>query len=93
MVRRKSRRIGIAQPPGKDKKGKDKDKKDEKPPEDDDIPYTFPYDRDAKNQLTAAREYLANFKDHPVEHGLPAASEHPRRQERLALQRLLHGER
>ena len=55
---------GVAQPPGKDKRAR-KDKKDEKPPEDDNIPYTFPYDRDAKNQLTAAREYLANFKDIP----------------------------
>ena len=54
----------VAQPPGKDKKEKEKDKSDEKPPEDDNIPYTFPYDRDAKNQLTAAREYLT-FKDIP----------------------------
>jgi outer membrane protein assembly factor BamB len=53
--------------PGKDKKGKDKkdkDKKDDRPPEDSDIPFGFPYDRDHKNQLQAAREYL-DFKDVP----------------------------
>ena len=55
---------GQPAPPGKDKKDK-KDRKDEKPADDDNIPYNFPYDRDAKNQLTAAREYLANFKDIP----------------------------
>jgi len=48
---------GGAQPPGKDKK--EKEKRDSKPPEEDNIPYTFPYDRDAKNQLQAARDYLA----------------------------------
>jgi hypothetical protein len=53
---------GVAQPPGKEKK--EKEKRDQKPPEEDNIPYTFPYDRDAKNQLTAAREYLT-FKNIP----------------------------
>ena len=48
---------GVAQPPAKDKKDK-KDKKDEKPPEEDNVPYTFPYNRDAKNQLDGARDYL-----------------------------------
>ena len=57
---------GVAQPPGKGKKGKEKEKekRDAKPPEEDNIPYTFPYDRDAKNQLTAARDYLT-FKNIP----------------------------
>jgi len=49
--------IGIGQPPGKDKK--DKDKKDEKPPEDEGVPFGFEYQRDAKAQLKAARDYLA----------------------------------
>lgn len=53
---------GVAQPPGKEKEKKEK--RDQKPPEEDNIPYTFPYDRDAKNQLTAAREYLT-FKNIP----------------------------
>jgi hypothetical protein len=52
--------IGVAQPPGKEKKDKEKEKRDAKPPEEDNIPYTFPYDRDAKNQeLEAAREHAA----------------------------------
>ena len=46
--------IGVAQPPGQNKKGKEKEKRDAKPPEEDNIPYTFPYDRDAKNQLEGA---------------------------------------
>ncbi len=50
------------QPPVEDKK--DKDKKDGRPPEDDNIPFAFPYERDAKNQLEAAREYL-DFKEIP----------------------------
>ncbi len=45
--------------PGQPPKGKKDDKaKDDRPPEDEAIPFGFPYDRDAKNQLTAAREYL-----------------------------------
>ncbi|HVL15865.1 MAG TPA: PQQ-binding-like beta-propeller repeat protein [Gemmata sp.] len=48
---------GIGQPPGK--KGKDKkDDKNERPPEEENIPFSFPYDRDAKKQLKAARDYL-----------------------------------
>lgn len=55
----------VAQPPGQPgKKGdKDKDKK-ERPPEDDNIPFSFEYQRDAKNQLQASRDYLA-FKNPP----------------------------
>ena len=60
---RKSSLPGAPQPPGKEKE-KEKEKRDQKPPEEDNIPYTFPYDRDAKNQLTAAREYLT-FKEIP----------------------------
>ena len=57
--------IGVAQPPGQNKKGKEKEKRDAKPPEEDNIPYTFPYDRDAKNQLEGARDYIANRKEVP----------------------------
>jgi outer membrane protein assembly factor BamB len=56
--------IGVAQPVppgGKDKKD---DKKDDRPPEDENIPFSFPYDRDAKNQLEGARAYL-DFKEVP----------------------------
>ena len=49
-------------------KGKVNDKKDEKkedrPADEDNIPFSFPYERDAKNQLVAAREYLG-FKQIP----------------------------
>jgi outer membrane protein assembly factor BamB/TolA-binding protein len=34
------------------------DKKDERSPEDENLPFSFPYERDAKNQLKAARDYL-----------------------------------
>ncbi len=53
---------GIVQPgKDKDKKG---DKKEERPPEDENIPFGFQYDRDSKKQLEAAREYLG-FKEIP----------------------------
>jgi outer membrane protein assembly factor BamB len=42
-----------------DKKG---EKKEDRPPDEDNIPFSFPYDRDAKSQLTAVRDYL-NFKN------------------------------
>ena len=55
-------------PPGvavKDAKAKDgKDKKDDRPAGDADLAIGFPYDRDSRNQLKAARDYLA-FKDTP----------------------------
>ncbi|MFO0822363.1 MAG: hypothetical protein U0792_04480 [Gemmataceae bacterium] len=54
--------IGIGQPG--DKKKDDKEKKDDRPPEDENIPFAFPYERDAKNQLEGARAYLT-FKDPP----------------------------
>src|ERR1700722_19700322 len=38
------------------------DKKEDRPPDEDNIPFSFPYDRDAKNQLVAARDYL-NYKN------------------------------
>ncbi len=51
--------------PGQPGNPKDKkDAKDERPPEDDNIPFGFEYQRDAKNQLKAARDYL-DFKDIP----------------------------
>src|ERR1041385_899945 len=53
---------GIVGQPGKGKK--DKDKKDERPEEDKGIPFAFPYERDSKNQLKAARDYL-EFKEVP----------------------------
>lgn len=40
---------------GKDKKDKDKDLR---PPGDEALPFDFPYDRDSRRQLVAAREYL-----------------------------------
>ncbi|HSQ55281.1 MAG TPA: PQQ-binding-like beta-propeller repeat protein, partial [Gemmata sp.] len=47
---------GFGQP---GKKGKKEDKsKMERPPEEENIPFTFPYDRDARKQLEAARDYL-----------------------------------
>jgi outer membrane protein assembly factor BamB/TolA-binding protein len=52
-----------AQPPAKDKKGKEKEKR-EGLPDEDNVPFTFEYQRDAKNQLIAAREYL-EFKEIP----------------------------
>lgn len=57
--------VGVAQPVlpgGKDKK--DEKKKDDRPPEDENIPFAFPYERDAKNQLEGARAYL-EFKEIP----------------------------
>ncbi len=61
-------RTVVGQPPGfmgrpvklgpDDPTGKGEKAKDERPPEDDAIPFGFPYDRDAKNLLTAARKYL-----------------------------------
>ena len=56
-------------PPGgaQPAKGKDKDKdkdKDTRPARDQDLPFGFPYERDAKKQLEAAREYLEH-KDIP----------------------------
>ncbi|MBA4189639.1 MAG: hypothetical protein C0467_16765 [Planctomycetaceae bacterium] len=48
---------------GNDKKD-GKDKKDDRPPEDENIPFAFPYERDAKNQLEGARAYL-EFKEIP----------------------------
>lgn len=56
-----------AQAPKKGAKGKDgKDAKDEKPKSiyDENIPFEYPEERDAKNQLKAARDYL-DFKDIP----------------------------
>ena len=51
-------------PKGKDQdKDKDKDK-DLRPAADAEIPFGFPYERDARNQLKAARDYLV-FKDVP----------------------------
>lgn len=55
--------IGVAQPVPK-KGDKDKDKKDERSELDDNLPFAVPYDRDQKNQLKAARDYL-EFKDPP----------------------------
>ncbi|MDB5312310.1 MAG: bamB 1 [Gemmataceae bacterium] len=56
--------IGPVGPAGKAKdKEKDKDK-DLRPLEDHDIPFGFPYERDATNQLKGARDYLA-FKEIP----------------------------
>jgi len=49
------------QPNPKDPKDKSKDNK---APEDDNIPFSFEYQRDARNQLKAAREYL-DFKNPP----------------------------
>ena len=47
---------------GKKVKADDKkDKKDDRPPDEENIPFAFPYDRDAKSQLKGAREYL-DFK-------------------------------
>ncbi len=46
------------------KKDKDKGKDTKKAPEDDNIPFSFEYQRDARNQLKAAREYL-DFKNPP----------------------------
>ena len=57
-----ARDLPLVGQPGK--KGKDKEKKDEKPPEEENIPYTLPRDRDAKKQLQAARDYL-EFKEVP----------------------------
>ena len=55
---------GIGQPVGKDKE-KEKDKgKFERLPEEENIPFSFPAERDAKAQLKAARDYL-EFKDVP----------------------------
>lgn len=45
--------------PGNDGKDPKKDDKDGRPPEDDAIPFGFPYERDARNQLAAARDYLS----------------------------------
>ena len=50
-------------PPGK-KDDKEKDKNEDRLSEDDNPPFSFPYERDAKNQLKAAREYL-DFKEVP----------------------------
>jgi hypothetical protein len=50
-------------PAGKAKAGDKKgEKKEPRPADEDNIPFAFPYDRDAKNQLVAARDYL-NFKN------------------------------
>jgi outer membrane protein assembly factor BamB/TolA-binding protein len=51
-------------PPGKDKKDKEEKGRFERLPEDENIPFTFPAERDAKAQLKAARDYL-EFKDVP----------------------------
>ncbi|VTT96613.1 oxidoreductase : Uncharacterized protein OS=Blastopirellula marina DSM 3645 GN=DSM3645_24967 PE=4 SV=1: PQQ_2 [Gemmataceae bacterium] len=56
--------IGVAQPEPPGGKNKKDDKKDDRPPEDENIPFSFPYDRDAKNQLEGARAYL-DFKEVP----------------------------
>jgi outer membrane protein assembly factor BamB/TolA-binding protein len=46
-------------------KGDEKnEKKEDRPPDEENIPFSFPYDRDAKSQLKAARDYLA-FKEVP----------------------------
>ncbi|MCE9568133.1 MAG: PQQ-binding-like beta-propeller repeat protein [Planctomycetes bacterium] len=56
---------GVAQPIGPGGKDKKDDKsKDDRPPEDDNIPFTFPAERDLTNQLKAARDYLS-FKTIP----------------------------
>ncbi|MDY3552118.1 PQQ-like beta-propeller repeat protein [Gemmata sp. JC717] len=54
--------IGVAQAKkdGKD----DKNKKEDRSELDENLPFSVPYDRDAKNQLKAARDYL-DFKDPP----------------------------
>lgn len=53
LVRGQGRRL--APPVVKDGKA---DKKDDRSPEDENLPFAFPYERDAKNQLKAARDYL-----------------------------------
>src|SRR4029079_7913321 len=66
---------GGAQPPGKDKKGgKEKDKTDERLPEEENIPFQFQYDRDSKNRLIGAREYLG-FKEIPWNTVVPMLQE------------------
>lgn len=53
------------QPPGAKKGDKDKDKaKDDRPARDENLPIGLPYERDAKQQLKAARDYL-DFKEIP----------------------------
>ena len=52
--------VKVVDPKAKDKK----DKKDDRPAGDADLAIGFPYDRDSRNQLKAARDYLA-FKDTP----------------------------
>ncbi|MBA4064310.1 MAG: hypothetical protein C0501_11475 [Isosphaera sp.] len=56
--------VAPGQPGQPGKKDKKDEKKDDRPPEEIDIPFAFPRDRDHKNQLQAAREYL-EFKDIP----------------------------
>ncbi len=56
--------IGGGAPPAKDKKDKDDKGKADRLPDEDNVPFRFPYERDAKNQLKAARDYL-EFKEPP----------------------------
>ena len=56
--------IGGAAQPGKKGGKDDKNKKDERSELDENLPFAVPYDRDSKNQLKAARDYL-DFKDPP----------------------------
>lgn len=53
--------VPVAKGKAADKKA---EKKEDRPADEDNIPFSFPYDRDAKNQLVAAREYLG-FKEIP----------------------------
>lgn len=57
---------GFAQPikPGQPGKKDDKDKKDDRSPLEENWPFATPSERDAKNQLKAARDYL-EFKEPP----------------------------
>src|SRR5262245_21490842 len=56
--------VPVGGQPAAKKGDKDKDKKDDRPQSDADLPIGLPYDRDAKQQLKAARDYL-EFKEIP----------------------------
>jgi outer membrane protein assembly factor BamB len=56
---------GLGAPPGKEKDKKDDKNKADRLPDEDNIPFTFTYERDAKAQLKAARDYLEFKKDIP----------------------------